>query len=277
MRSLLQFILRYSNFLVFMSLEVVAFLLIITYSDYPKSTVLTSANKLTAFHYQTWNNITEYFSLRRTNTILADENAFLRGRLSELEQLQAEHIADSVSKSLRNIHYMPARLIHLTTNEQHNYLTLNKGIHEGIRSGMGVRNSDGAVGIVCAVSEHYALVIPIIHTKMQLSCRLKKNDYIGTVHWDGHSCTYAQLEEIASHVHPEQGDTVVTSGLATAFPAGVPVGVVEKVELGDGDIYYTIRMRLVADFKRLNYVQVIDNELADEQHTLEKEWSGLSK
>ena len=48
MRNLLQFIARYSNFLIFLILEVVAFILITTTHPYQHSAVWSSANRLAA-------------------------------------------------------------------------------------------------------------------------------------------------------------------------------------------------------------------------------------
>jgi rod shape-determining protein MreC len=55
------------------------------------------------------------------------------------------------------------------------------------------------------------------------------------------------------------GDTIVTSGLSPVFPEGVPVGIVESSVLKEGDSYYTIQVRLHTNFKRLKYVEVVQN------------------
>ena len=55
------------------------------------------------------------------------------------------------------------------------------------------------------------------------------------------------------------GDTIVTSGLSPVFPEGIPVGIVENSTLKEGDSYYTIRVRLHTNFKRLKYVEVVEN------------------
>lgn len=270
MRSLLQFIARYSNFLVFLLLEVVAFMLIMFGNDYPRSATFSSANHICAWHYRNVTNTMEYFRLRRINTELSLENAELRTQLSKLENRQQDSLAQIVCTAQQErFAYMPARVIHLTTNEQHNYITLDKGDLDSVRVGMGVRNQDGVVGIICAVSNHFSLVIPVIHTKMQVSCRIQRNNYMGTIRWDGCNSHYVSLEEIASHIHPEKGDTIVTSGLSNAFPAEIPIGIVDKTELKEGDVYHTIRVKLIPSFQQLDYVQIIKNRLSDEQKQLE--------
>ena len=269
MRSLLQFIARYSNFLVFLLLEVVAFLLIMNCNSYPKSTAFSTANRIVAWQYQTTKDIGEYFRLRKINDQLVNENAELRQQLSVLESKSDDSIASARATVWQRYSYIPAKVIKASTNEEHNYLTIDRGEEDGVREGMGVINQDGVVGIICATSEHYSLIIPTIHTKMQISCRLSKNKYVGAIQWHGVSHRYAALEEIASHIELNEGDTVVTSGLSSPFPENIPIGVVDKVRINDGDIYYTVRVKLFTHFRQLDYVQVIRNSLAEEEKELE--------
>lgn len=155
--------------------------------------------------------------------------------------------------------FIPAKVIDMSINKQHNYLTINKGARDGIVEDMGVIGSDGVVGVVCAVGEKYSLVVPIIHAKMSISSRLKSNGQIGGTEWNGCDHRQVKLIEIARHVPVCVGDTVVTSGLTDIFPEGLMVGIVVKTELGDGDNYHQTDMVLSTDYKSLRYVQVLHN------------------
>ena len=269
MQSLLKFIQKYSNFLVFLALEVVAFLLLTSYNEYPKSSFLSTSNAVVAFNYKVANDVKSYFHLRAVNDQLQQENAALRTQVAELQNL----IEDSVEHEAyvySHLDYacIPAKVIQLSTNKQHNYLTINKGLRDSVYRGMGVRNSEGAVGFVTTVSEHFAVVIPIINTNSKISAKFLKNGYYGTIEWDGIDYRYAQLSDIASHLTVEAGDTIVTSGLSPVFPADIPLAIVEKAELKEGDSYYTIQVRLQTDFRKLNYVQLIDNHVHNEEISL---------
>ena len=70
-------------------------------------------------------------------------------------------------------------------------------------------------------------------------------------------------------IQVNRGYTIVTSGLSPIFPADIPVGIVENAELGEGDSYYTIRVRLATNFRRLKYVEVIENDDLEEINALE--------
>ena len=259
MQNLLKILLRYSNFLVFIALEVAAFLLIIFNNPYPRSSVLSTANDAVAWQHEQLEDIGSYFQLRSLNEQLAAENVALRNQISSMESAQIGE----------NISYIPAKVVQMTTDELHNYITINRGSKDGIARGQGVRNTDGVVGIVRTVGRNYSVVLPIINTHTNLSCRFAKNDYIGTLQWDGKDCRFAQLEDVAAHMVVNTGDTIVTSGLSPVFPEGIPVGIVENSTLKEGDSYYTIRVRLYTNFKRLKYVEVVQNAAQKELEELQ--------
>ena len=249
MQTLLKILLRYSNFLVFIALEVAAFMLISLNNAAPRSSMLSTANNFIAWQYEQISEVRGYFSLRSQNELLAAENAELRNRICSMDS----------AKNNDFIHYESAKVVQMTTDKLHNYLTINRGSRDGIQRGQGVRNSEGTVGIVRTVGLNYSVVLPVINTHTNLSCRFAKNDYLGTLQWDGKDYRFAQLVDVASHVTVSEGDTIVTSGLSPVFPEGIPVGIVENCILKEGDSYYTIRVRLQTDFKRLKYVEVVQN------------------
>ena len=280
MQTLLKFILRYGNFLLFILLEVAAFMLVGWSNAYPRSSVLSTANRFVAWQYEVVSEVTGYFGLKGVNERLAAENAVLRSQL-ENSGLWEESDADTTKILSTNykspfkgdlegprIIYREGKVVQMTLNGMRNYLTVNRGEEDGVYEGMGVRNDEGAVGIVATVGKHYAVVLPIINIETHLSCRFLKNDYIGTLQWDGRDTRFAELADVATHLEVNIGDTIVTSGLSTSFPAGIPVGVVEDCRLDEGASYYTVRVRLATDFRRLRYIEVIDNEDMEEINNL---------
>ena len=169
MRNLIDFLIRYSNFLIFLILEVVAFILIGTTHEYQHSSVWSSTNRIVASSNRIRSSIKEYFHLREENALLAEENAALKSQLMELQNSIEPRVEGDSLYIYTHLdwEYIPAKVIDITTHKQHNYLTLNKGMRDGIEPDMGVVCADGLVGIVSAVSEKYSLVVPIIHTNIR--------------------------------------------------------------------------------------------------------------
>ncbi len=259
MQTLLKILVRYSNFLVFIALEVAAFMLLSWNNVYPRSSIMSTANDVVAWQHEQISEVKAYFSLRTQNEQLAAENAALRNQISSMES----------AKTGDSILYIPAKVVQMTTDQLHNYLTINRGSKDGIQRSQGVRNEDGVVGIVRTVGTNYSVVLPLINTHTNLSCRFAKNDYIGTLQWDGKDSRFGQLTDVAAHMVVNVGDTIITSGLSPVFPEGIPVGIVENSVLKEGDSYYTIRVRLNTNFKRIKYVEVVQNAAQQEMEDLQ--------
>lgn len=262
MQTLFKILLRYSNFLVFIALEVAAFMLINMNNAYPRSSFLSTANEFVAWQHEQISNITGYFSLRSQNEKLAEENTALRNTICSMDS----------DENAGSIHYLNAKVVQMTTDGLHNYLTINRGSKDGLQRGQGIRNEEGVVGIVRTVGTNYSVVLPVINTYTNISCRFAKNDYVGTLQWDGKDIRFAQLTDVASHMVVNPGDTIITSGLSPVFPEGIPVGIVENSVLKEGASYYTIKVRLHTDFKRLKYIEVVQNA---DQNELEELTDGL--
>jgi rod shape-determining protein MreC len=242
-------------------LEVVAFILIGTTHEYQQSSVWSSTNRIIAKSNTLRSSIKGYFQLREDNTLLAEENALLKSQLMELQNSIEPRVEGDSLYIYTHLdwEYIPAKVIDITTHKQHNYLTLNKGMRDGIEPDMGVVCADGLVGIVSAVSEKYSLVVPVIHTKISISSRLKSNNQIGGTSWNGRDYRFVDLTEMARHVVVNKGDTVVTSGLTEVFPEGIIVGEVYETSLGQGDNYHQTKVKLSTDYKEIKYVQVLNN------------------
>lgn len=240
-------------------------------NDYPRSVYATSANAVAGEIYQINDNVQQFFSLRTENLELTEENARLLEEIAVLQnRLEAGEERDSAYLySHLGLHFVPARVVQIESGKRHNCFTLNKGTRDGVETDMGVVGAKGAVGIVSAAGERFSLVMPIVNEQMMLSCRLRPSLVYGPLEWDGTDNRFASLNNIARHAEVSVGDTVVTSGLTTAFPEGIPVGVVDNAELHETDAYYRIRVRLFTEFDRQRYVQVICNEALHEQQEME--------
>jgi rod shape-determining protein MreC len=146
---------------------------------------------------------------------------------------------------------------------------LDKGKQQQVESGMPVICPDGIVGIVDNVSEHFSTVLPIINRNFRLSVKFRKNDFYGSLQWNGKSYRHAELNEIPLHVPVSVGDTLVVTSYSSSFPEGAPVGTVSKFSKKDGN-FHIIEVLLFTDYRKLYRVSLIRNYLQDEQSMLEQ-------
>jgi rod shape-determining protein MreC len=77
------------------------------------------------------------------------------------------------------------------------------------------------------------------------------------------------LKNIARHLKPHKGDTIVTSSYSSVFPPGIMVGRIAEVNIKDNDTFYDILVQLSTDFSTLQFVYIINNTLRAERDKLE--------
>jgi rod shape-determining protein MreC len=134
---------------------------------------------------------------------------------------------------------------------------------------MGVVGPDGVVGIVRDVGVRTCRAFSVLHRGTFIPARLKRSRDQGRVIWKGADPAFAYMIDIGQHVKVQKGDTVITSGFSTAFPADVVIGRVESSTTTQGSGFLEIKIRLSTDFNRLENVYVVQNLLSREQLTLE--------
>ena len=84
MRTLLRFIQKYSNLLLFLLLETIAIALIVQGSSFQRSKLVGLNRQVTGYMFSKVDGAREYFSLKEVNQQLVHENLELRNRLDQL-------------------------------------------------------------------------------------------------------------------------------------------------------------------------------------------------
>lgn len=272
MRSLWQLIYRFHVLLVFIGLEVLAVALLIRNNNYQRAVFIDSSNQLVGTLYERRTEISEYLKLQSINEKLARENALLKSEAPESFLKLTDNLAlvdDTLY--LQRYAYMPARVINNSVNRVNNYITIDKGLQNGINKEMGVVSKGNVVGIVKDISDHFASVMPLINVNFTLGVKLSQSEAFGRVIWNGDDPTIARVIEVPRYANPLRGDTVVTSGYSSYFPEGMMVGTIENYSIPEGENFYEIEIRLSTPFHELSYVDVVHHLLQDEQLKLETE------
>lgn len=276
MRNLLNFLLKYNYWFLFILLEVISFALLFRFNNYQAGAFFTSSNLLVGKIYEMTNHVTGYFHLKDINDELVQRNVHLEMQVESLRKTLADLSMDSVSieriesKSLQGYTFYKAKVINNSLIHADNYITIDKGENDGIRSEMGVVDGNGVVGIVYLTSAHYSVVIPVLNSKSSISCKIKGSDYFGFLKWDGGSSRYATVKDMPRHSMFSLGDTIITSGHSAVFPMGIPVGTVEDITDSQDGLSYLLKVKLFVDFGRLDAVRVISQTGKEERLELER-------
>lgn len=258
MQQIINFIIRNKTFLLFLFLFSVSIIFTIQSHSYHKSKFINSANFLTGGVYNTVNNISVYFKLKSQNQILSEENNRLKSLLYNSKNKIDSSFIDSISFNTQ-YRFTTANIIRNSYAATDNILLINKGTNDSIKQDFGVITSKGILGIINETSNNYATVISILNTTNNISAKLKKTNHFGSLTWNAKNHNITQLIDIPKIAKFEIGDTIVTSGLSSIFPKGIPVGTVKGFKLDDAENYFEIEIKLFNDMTSIEHVYIIEN------------------
>lgn len=282
MDKLLEFLQKHRHWFVFLILETIALVTYLSGSLYSRSLgwYATSAvfGRVNELMTEGWS----YVGLRPRNEELLRENARLRTAYTLLARQMQDAEAHGLLPRLHATDSLPidpsaviiARVVNRVAHTSEVYYTINKGRRDGIETDMGVMSASGVVGAVMAVSDHYALVIPVLNPKIRLACTLLGQEVSGTLTAPSSpNANEAILSNVPPHAHPQIGDTITTSGYSYLFPEGMMVGTIAdsvpaRVK-GSAGTFANYPVRLSTDFQGLRYVYVIREKPTHEVRALE--------
>ena len=276
MRNLLNFLLKYNYWFLFILLEVASFVLLFHFNNYQQSVYFSSANVVAGKVYEVSGAVTSYFHLKSVNEDLLDRNMMLEQQIANLEgALLAQQTDSATVNSLKKLprtdyEVFKARVVNNSLNMADNYITLDKGSRDGIREEMGVVDGNGVVGIVYKTSPHFSLVISVLNSKSSISCKIVGSEYFGYLKWEHGDSRFAYLKDLPRHAEFNLGDTVVTSGFSTVFPEGIIVGTVDDMADSNDGLSYLLKVKLATDFGKISDVRVITKTGQEEQKELEQ-------
>ncbi len=274
MQRIFWFIYTYRAFISFVLLEVFCGWLIVQNNTYQGAFFYNSSNRYTAQVLQQTQEVKDYFNLKQVNKELAAENA-------RLHQLYQKAVQQSAAIRTHDIYkpdsvladryrFIAAKVLKNSTTESRNYITIDKGTADGIRPEMSVLCTQGVVGKVIDCSEHFSVIISLLHVDYKLSSQIKRNGGLGTVEWSGGNSGKAIMRLVPRYIEVKTADTVVTSGYNAVFPQGIAVGIIRKITAAPAESTYDMELDLLTDFNRLSYVYIVDNTFKSEQETVEK-------
>lgn len=273
MYQLLQFLIRQRGFFLFIVLELISIGAVFTYNNYQHAFYFNTSNSFAANLLSQVEKIKTYHNLLEVNEVLSQENARLQNELFQLRNKQnapSELPYFASQAVLRQYQLSAAKIIVQSTHASQNYLTIDKGIRDGIRPGMAVISSTGIVGKVISCTENLSLVISVLNTINSVSGKIKKNGELGFVKWSGWQPEVVDFMDVSKYKKVSKGDTIVTSDYNSVFPRDIPIGVVAKLGIKDDGNFHDIKVLLFTKFNTLQYVYVVKNTLISQQQKLEE-------
>ena len=275
MRNLLDFLIKYHHWFIFILLEVASGVLLLKYNSYQNSVWLSSANAVVGKTYQWESKVITFFDQSRLNEELTQRNFYLERQVDQLRRLYTDLTKDTTVMERQELQFLsqyqliPAKVVDNSVNKLENLMTIDKGRADGVEVDMGVACGNGVVGVVYLVSDHYAVVIPALNvTSSRISCAIRGRGYFGYLHWYGGDPAVAYVEDVPRHAKFKLGEWVETSGFSSIFPSGVLVGKIEQAYNSSDGLSYKLKVRLSTDFSCLRDVCVISDKSIAERAAL---------
>ncbi len=269
MGRIIDLILKNRNFLVFLLFAFISLRLVFTYNYHHQNSFLKASSFFIQSMTDRTANLNNYFNLKEENNDLRLELTKTKMRLEQYQlQTQVEQTVQIDTVRGRQYVFQPARLVSKNVKYKKNFLTLNKGSLSGVKVNDGVITSTNkVVGKIVDVSEHFSLVMPVIHDELKVRVSLKNTDLDGILSWTGGSLKTAEVIEMGKRAPVSIGDTIQCSSNSLFFPPGVHVGQISEFKV-DGDVL-DLKIELSTDFLNLGHVLIVSNQLLEEQLELE--------
>ncbi|SIS42134.1 rod shape-determining protein MreC [Zobellia uliginosa] len=267
MQQIINFIIRYKNFLLYVFLMIVSLGFTIQSHSYHQSRFFNSSNWVTGNILRTSNNVSTYFGLDQENQKLMEENTYLRKLLFNRTQIDTT-VLDSVQQTYT---ITTAKVIKNSFADPRNYITIDKGRKDSVQPDMGVITSKGILGIIENTSNNFSTVQSILNEKSNINAKIKNTDHFGSLVWNMKQYNIVQLVDIPRLVPLTIGDTIVTGGMSSIFPEGIPIGTIRKFDLNTSKSFYNIDVALFNDMTNIKNVYIVKNTYREEILELEKQ------
>ena len=124
MRNIFRFLWKYYFLILFLTLEVFSGALIVQNNNFQHASFINSANSFSADIYSSVNNVSEYFSLKQSNEVLATENALLHNYTKDAFYDARVRGGSSIDTVLKQQYtFISAKVVNNSVNKRNNYLT----------------------------------------------------------------------------------------------------------------------------------------------------------
>ncbi|MCK4244540.1 MAG: rod shape-determining protein MreC [Candidatus Omnitrophica bacterium] len=133
---------------------------------------------------------------------------------------------------------------------------IDSGKVELIREGMTVLDKNGSlVGRVIRVDGNTSLVMTLLHPESRISGLIQRTRELGIL-LGGHP-GILELKYLPKESEIKRGDVMLTSGLSTLYPKGLPIGKVLRLRGVNSSLFLDVTVNPAVSFPKLEEVLII--------------------
>lgn len=196
------------------------------------------------------------------NKQLKEQNAQLKLRI-HLQEVQLQSVAKldqltSLQKAALP-HAQVAQIVSSISNPLADRFIIDKGSHDHVMEGDPVSDENGLIGQITAVQPFSAEVTLITNGNSVIPAMVMRTGVRTLVYGRSGSL---DLRFFPANASLQPNDLLVTSGMDSIYPAGIPIATVKQAQSGNGSPYYRAHVEPVAHLRNSNFVLVIPQKKA---------------
>lgn len=215
---------------------------------------------------------------------IKSENAKLLNQINELKATHSQFQENLTEidrlrkllefKSKTKMRMVPAQVIGRDLTVDHQTITINKGIADGLTAQLAVVTTNGAVGYIFRPEEHSSHVMLLTDRYAVTDSIVQKTRSHAII--EGLGKDSASLQYVDRDESIQIGDLIVTGGLDRIYPNGFPLAIVSEILKKPNSSTRIINVKPVVQSDKIEEVFVIlstENEdftTATSTHLLEK-------
>lgn len=199
-------------------------------------------------------------TLLKENKRLQQENLALQQKITqnhlqqqELHQLQSVHDLYNKIEQTGTVAQIVSNPIHLDMGK----VIINKGSQAGLQAGDAVVDENGLLGQITKIQPFYAEVHLLSHAHSVIPVVVQRTGIRSLLYGSGNS---TELRYFPLDGDLKIGDTLLTSGMNSVYPAGIPVAQVKSINHANGTPFQQVDTTPFAAMQKSRYVLVLPQQ-----------------
>ena len=208
-----------------------------------------------------WNGLFHYGDVEKENERLRAEIEQLQGQAAQNADAKRAFDELAAAQGITQFTQLPAVTAQVIagplTNFEHT-IEIDRGSSSGIKVDMPVVTGAGLVGRIVEVQDGRSVIKLLTDPSIVVGVRLVSSGDTGLLHGQGDGRPLVIDAGVVPAVVVPPDELVITSGEdRAAFPGGIPIGKVTKVDLASGQLNQVLTVTPMADLSRLTVLKVL--------------------
>ncbi|MDE0151886.1 MAG: rod shape-determining protein MreC [Bdellovibrionales bacterium] len=201
---------------------------------------------------------TYIIQVKKNNQALRKENNQLKIQLMQMREIQIEN--DRLNALLQfskqeGFQLLPAKVIAMDPFPNYRLLTIDKGEKDGLKKNMGAIIEEGVIGYVFRVYRDTAQILLLSDRNAVLPATVQRSRVHGLI--EGYDEEFLKLKYLRNEDDVQVNDQIVTSGIDSFFPPGLPVGTISQVQKEQYGLSQDVDVRLTAKLSQIEELFII--------------------